>query len=274
MKECFLNLNKKRFKKLSINVFIIILQISFFNQMCYAQYPNQVKALSKSLRIQGNVQLKCGEPVQGTEIKLGIIQSSEFTVLNFTTTDRNGYYIIETPVRHHEYYLLIQYDDNITAAIDWIPAYYKIEKISTEYNFTTVLHSAATIIFDGPYRSIREYNPRMLFNIQDSKNESILNTGVILQYGSLQFLTEILELNDSTILVPTDTEYQISTNIFKVSSENDVNLNLQQGEIKHLEIQKYSLASDLQVYKDYQEYVHETLLGYQEDGYYQKYEAN
>ena len=236
--------------------------------------PNQNVASNKAMKIHGKVLYESGEPVIGAEVKIAVPIVRGLDVKNTTYTDVSGHYYMEIPVTYHYYHLLIQCHDNTTTGIDWIPVVYTLLRRTPNYNITTFLMPAATIVFHGPFRSILEYQPKMLFSILDNESEPLIIGDRPLQMGYNQAYSLTLELNESTIYVPTDREYKISSSVFMISSRNNSDLVLKQGEVKYLNLENITLKSDIGIVAEKADNVSELIQDYESNGYYASYEAN
>ena len=228
---------------------------------------------SDTLTYTGIVQYITGIPVEDIEVSVGIPFSEGLHVLNSTTTNSLGCYHLETPIVYPYYYLLIIHDSNETAGLDWIPVYYKIGRSTKHQNITSILEPAATVIITGPYRSIMQSNPSISYSIHDENNEVIHIYDKKLHFGYASEYTQILNYNESTLIIPADKAFRISSPFFSIPHLDGETLQLRQGQLAYIDIRKYALQNDTSNFQYYLDEISELISDYQNMGYYGAYES-
>jgi len=261
-------------KSIFLIILLILLCFSHPGLNVIASNAHQIETSTIIMKINGTLHYKGGNPVEGAEIRLGLPASRGLNTVNYTTSNSQGQYFIETPIVYTHYYLLIEHDQNETLGLDWIPVYYKFHRRYPTHNLTTILEPAATIIFNGPYQSIKSYNPKMEFTIYDENIEPIQVHDNGLQFGYTHDYTQLLNYNASTIIVPANRNYVLSSSIFNISSKDETSLVLQQGQVLHLQIQKYTLRSEIELFRQYNRIVLDKINDYQDNGFFSEYEYN
>ena len=224
-----------------------------------------------SVEIVGCVRGPQGEPLQGARLRLwGAALEGE------ATTDHMGYFSLKASTRESVCTLYALYDDPGTPGVDLLPEALTVdtsERVVARLNFT--LAPAATVVLTGQLRPVEVAKDvsRYLFKVVDPRTTQVFfSGGFLLVYGTdREAESRRLGLDSSTVVVPASTPFAIvvsptsryqreldpfwwtKSDESTIRSEGftefaigmDEVLNLDSGEVVRIDLEKYSLRSDL-----------------------------
>jgi hypothetical protein len=247
-----------------------------------------------SVEIDGYVRGPDGEPLQGARLRLwGSALEGE------TTTDHAGYFSLEASTRESDCTLYALYDDPETPGVDLLPEARKVdtsERVVARFNFT--LAPAATVVLTGQLRPVEVSKDVSwyMYKVVDPGTAEVLFSGeCALVYGTdTEAESRRLGLDSSTVVVPASrpfaivvsptSRYQREQDPFwwtrpdESSQRSEVftefaivegeGFELAGGEVLRIELEEYSLKSDLKLVNRLVERIEANITSIEALGFY------
>ncbi len=245
------------------------------------------------VEIDGLVNGPGGEPLEGAMLRLwGSVLEGE------AYTDNTGYFYLKASTREGSCMLYAFHDDPETTGIDLLPEARAVDTSSdtvATINFT--LASAATVIITGQLRPVEMAKDVTQFTykvIMPEMTGSINSGDRPLVYGTdPQAFSHRLDLNKSTVLVPAERSFAIvvspyasyqrrrdpfwwakseSTSPYEAFTEfaltEDGGFTLGRGEVLRIDVEEYSLRSDLKTVRLLTEEIEANITNIEKMGFY------
>jgi ABC-type lipoprotein release transport system permease subunit len=227
-----------------------------------------------SFIIEGAVIDESGISIQGAEVFVYV--GNDFR--GNTNSDLDGTFEFEAELGTI-YTLYTIADKEETPGYDYIPSR---SQVSHGQSANIILRPGGSLVFNGDIQYVDSENlptSIMYAILEPATGETIKVDGFPLIFGTYSYsLTEMMMLSDDTIVVPTDTPFQVQVNT-SVLIENELEtrslivsefpgLETNQGGEIRIDIRKYSLHQNIEVLEELIETLEEALRDMGSVGFY------